>query len=270
MMTNTKEKNIILIGVALITIVILGTFSRSLFSGEVRQETDHVNVPPEHYREITVTELKEKRSKEKKILLIDLRSPDAYGQEHVVDSVNIPAAQLTQNGVTNSDGAAIILIGDDTIRATDFPIIIGFFTQEQREKTFVLTGGFSFWKANNGETISSGDPTSFVDQAKIIGITPEALRDAIAQTPHDFFLLDVRAGGSFAQGHIPGAINITSAQLESQRTRIPVGKKLIVYGATELDGFRAGVMLHDLHFYATSVLYGGFASWQEKGFLIEK
>lgn len=272
MMTDTKEKNIILIGAAFIAIVIFIMISRALFFDDTRTEkNDTSTLLPAPYREITATELKEKRDAGEKIRLIDLRAPEIYAQEHIIDSVNIPAQQIAQNGIpVSNDTTTIILIGDDTISATDFPVIMSRFTDEQKKNTVVFTGGFSFWKTNGGETISSGDPTSFTDQAKIIGITAETLRDMLTQTPRDFLLLDVRAENVFANGHLPGAINIPFSQLESRRTHIPVGKRLIVYGATELDGFRGGVALHDLHFYATSVLYGGFTSWQQKNFPVEK
>jgi glyoxylase-like metal-dependent hydrolase (beta-lactamase superfamily II) len=84
----------------------------------------------------------------------------------------------------------------------------------------------------------------------------------------DALVLDVREHEAFAAGHIPGALNLPRGQLEWQVDRQlpdPNRRILVCCGNGEMATLAAAT-LRELGFARASVLRGGLAAWQDKGF----
>lgn len=201
-----------------------------------------------------------------KFVFLDLRSREAFVAEHILEARWFPPEELDR--FTPEAGATYILVIErdlpaSTIRAVHDAI-------EARRAGFAfLQGGLEGWRTIGRSIVSSGDPNSFIDQSKVTFVTPEKA-DEILRTPGEITLLDVREANAFESTHLPSAINIPFALLESRRLELPSGRPIIVYGATEFDGFQAGVRLFDMHFFGVRVIEGGFARWREKNLPIVK
>ena len=78
------------------------------------------------------------------------------------------------------------------------------------------------------------------------------------------FLLDVRRSHRFAEGHIPNAVNIPAANLDSRRLP-PIGE-VIVYGdgLGQIDMEEISVILSNKTGIEPVVLQGGFAAWESQ------
>lgn len=76
-------------------------------------------------------------------------------------------------------------------------------------------------------------------------------------------VLDVRPPEEYAAGHLPGAINITLAELEQQLDRLPVDKEVIAYcrGPYCVLSFEAVARLRERGFQARR-LEQGYPEWK--------
>lgn len=261
--SESKNNKVILIGIMLIALVFIFTFFRSGFS---KDKTANQTAPALNYPKITAEDLKNKLKDASGAEIIDIRSLNDYAIEHIPNSINA-ISEESFNGL--SQAKTIALIGYSN-QDEEYSKIIDYLKSKKINNIFILNGGIASWKGNGGSTISIGNPNSFVDNSKVVYITPEDLKAIIENKNYPRYILDVRAKQAFDSGHLNGAENISLDDLEKSSDKIPFGKELLVYGDTELQGFQGGVRLYDLGFMNFRVLKGGFASWKDKGFEIVK
>lgn len=87
-----------------------------------------------------------------------------------------------------------------------------------------------------------------------------------------FVLVDARSPGHFAEGHVPGAINIPHGKIiESRMARWPVPTLFVVYCAgPHCNGAaRAAVRLAQLR-RPVKLMAGGITGWLDEGFELER
>lgn len=82
----------------------------------------------------------------------------------------------------------------------------------------------------------------------------------------ELFVLDVREKEEYAEGHIPGAVNIYVGELEKRLAEIPSDRSVVSVCST---GNRAGLGVSILErggFKKVYNLIGGMTAWKEKGY----
>jgi rhodanese-related sulfurtransferase len=86
-----------------------------------------------------------------------------------------------------------------------------------------------------------------------------------------FTLIDVLSPENFKEGHLPGAINIPTEQIEQQSAGFDKKDTLIVYCAGYTCGASTAATrkLLDLGYKNTLDFKGGKKAWQEAGFDLE-
>ncbi len=101
-------------------------------------------------------------------------------------------------------------------------------------------------------------------------MTPYSLNAAL-EKKIDLFVLDVRSPEDFAKGHIPGATNIPLTDLPGKFGSLPKDKTIIAYcgNITCALAPKASLALAEKGF-TVKELFGGFQTWQEKGFKVAK
>ncbi|MEI7643264.1 MAG: rhodanese-like domain-containing protein [Chloroflexales bacterium] len=84
--------------------------------------------------------------------------------------------------------------------------------------------------------------------------------------------IDVRSGNDYKAGHIPGAITITSKDLETRINALPVGSVIITYGdSARPESGQRGAQIFMTQGYPTMIaLEGGFQDWEQAGNLVER
>lgn len=83
--------------------------------------------------------------------------------------------------------------------------------------------------------------------------------------------VDVRSGSAFSAGHIPGALTITSRELEERLKDLPDGAMIIAYGDAERpeSGQRGAQIFMELGYPRVIALEGGFQAWRDAGHPVE-
>ena len=85
-------------------------------------------------------------------------------------------------------------------------------------------------------------------------------------------VVDVRSPEEFAQGHVPGAVNVPleRVQADPAAAGLTVGESLVVYCVTGLRAGRAAAALQARGFKDVRQLEGHFAAWQAEGRPVER
>lgn len=203
---------------------------------------------------IEADDLTQKIKNGDKVQFIDIRSPEEYAIEHIKDARQLVAGAFDGFSVNQGEIAVIVFSEDDLASFETARNVFG----QKSFPYFFLRGGLSAWKIAGNPTVSIGDPRSFVDQSKIVYISPEDLALLLNVDQESVFLIDVQSKEDYRKGHIKGAMNIPLDELEDRifKVRAPVGKAVVVYGKTDVASFQAGVRISDLGAMAVRTLSG--------------
>lgn len=89
---------------------------------------------------------------------------------------------------------------------------------------------------------------------------------------NDAQLVDVRTAAEYANGHIPGALNLdwTGGQLEERNADLDKSRPVLLYCASGRRSAAARQYLLDQGFHDAVDLAGGIASWTAAGKPIER
>ena len=96
-------------------------------------------------------------------------------------------------------------------------------------------------------------------------MSQEALLQHLSRHPDHLFVLDVRTPQEYAEGHVPGAVNVPYDQLASRLADVPKDKDVVLYCKS---GRRAGIAADVLTangYTRLSHLEGDMHAWVEKG-----
>jgi rhodanese-related sulfurtransferase len=269
---KTKEYRAMLIGALAISGIVL-FYAVQALQGDGRHDSTGRGAAEEmpkvpSLKPSDVIQALSSRESAPEYLLLDIRSEEEYRTEHVLGSRSMPLEVIGSSPLPTRAGSTkfvLISSGQEEGRALQAGRL---FLENGLKSVFILQGGIEEWKSQGGRTLSFGDPQSFLDQSKVTFLKPDDLKKSLEQNGR-VTVVDTRPSESFAQGHIPGAVNIPLADLENRYSEIPLGKKIVVHGNSALEDFQAGVRLFDLHFFGAQVLEGGFSAWKDKGFPVE-
>jgi rhodanese-related sulfurtransferase len=102
-------------------------------------------------------------------------------------------------------------------------------------------------------------------------MTIDELKTLMAQ--RSVVIIDVRTADEFAQGRIPGAINLNYTEVFKEASRFTGEKRTIVAYcacANEMTAARAAVDLAERGVPGAKALKGGWNEWLERGETVEK
>ena len=185
-------------------------------------------------------------------LIIDTRPKQLYAEGHIPGAVNI------QNNKAFSTWMGWIV-------EYDKPFIL--IAQEQEIESITRK------MMRIGMDHSKGfitDIQEYVDLGYTLRSVHQMTLDEVHEHMKDseYTILDVRSANEFAEGHIPGAINIHGGQLRNRLAELPEGS-LIVHCQ---GGDRSSIAMGILEQANSRTLYnvpGGFNEWKQHNFEIE-
>ena len=99
-----------------------------------------------------------------------------------------------------------------------------------------------------------------------VAIEPKALTERIAWADPTLVVLDVRTAVEFAEGHVPGAINIPNADLAARVAELDGSreKDIVVYCRTGVRAEQALGVLGKAGFKRLYHLKGDYSRWAEE------
>jgi len=108
--------------------------------------------------------------------------------------------------------------------------------------------------------------------AETAAISQDALLKRLAAKDASLVVLDVRTPEEFAQGHVPGAINIPYTHLPARISELPsaADKDIVVYCTVGVRAERAASRLKENGFTRLLHLDGDMNKWLEKKRPVEK
>lgn len=181
--------------------------------------------------------------------LIILGGPDATEQTGAISGRILP--EFDQDKL-RAGGFRMIYEANDTFKS--------------KQKVFVLAG------SNRNFTKMAVDQYTSKIISKITGqpiptgtynsLTASQVKQVI-DSKEDIFLIDVRTESLYAEGHIPGAVNMPLEKLSFMVDQIPKDKKIVLYCGNGIKAASGAQFLADLNFkniYAMSEGYPVYAS----------
>lgn len=216
-------------------------------------------------------------------LIVDVRTEGEYAEGHIMDAINIPLRTLAQNLDKIPTDRPVIIYCKSGWRAGLATASLGMAGYDNMR---AYPAGWNGW-TEAGEDISM-DPV----EAEVVGapdLQPEmveAVDGFLSTIPDGFytagnaqavsdaidagaFVLDVREPGEFAEGHIPGAVNVPVRQLGTTDVEIPSDVNAIEYCQS---GWRASLSLPILHLLGNDNFKGfsgSYLAWTESGFPVD-
>jgi phage shock protein E len=114
----------------------------------------------------------------------------------------------------------------------------------------------------------AGEPNA--SSTKVTPMTQEQLLEHQAKHAGHLFVLDVRTPAEYAEGHVPGAVNVPHDQLESRLAEVPKDKDVVLYCRSGRRTALAADVLARHGYTRLSHLEGDMQAWIDKGRPVQK
>ncbi len=189
-------------------------------------------------------------------LVIDARSPEAYGAGHIPGSLSIPAGSSfgTWLGWVVPHDRPVVLLLDS---ADDWDPQIRQALRIGHEKVAgYLGGGFEAWRASGG-LVEAG-----------AAISVDELRARLASEP-GMVVIDVRQASEFETGHVPGALHLHAGDLPERLSELPRDRPIATICASGYRSSVAAGLLRQAGFHDVRAVRGGLPVLRAAGYPVE-
>ncbi|KYC44512.1 MAG: molybdopterin biosynthesis protein MoeB [Candidatus Methanofastidiosum methylothiophilum] len=134
-------------------------------------------------------------------------------------------------------------------------------TFKSKQKVFVLAGSNrNFTKMTVDQYTSkiiskiNGQP---IQTNTFISISASQVKQII-ESKEDIYLIDVRTEALYAQGHIPGAVNMPLEKISFMTSQIPKNKKIVLYCGNGIKAAEGAQFLADLNYKNVHAMSEGY------------
>jgi hydroxyacylglutathione hydrolase len=189
-------------------------------------------------------------------VLLDVRDAAAYGAGHVPGALNVGLRGQFASwaGTLVDTGRPIVVAAEGEDEAGEALMRLARVGLENVAGH--LAGGVEAWER-------SGRPVARLPQ-----IAVDELRARLGSVP-GLQVLDVRRAGEYAQGHVPGAVNVPLHLLEEESRRLDRGRPTAVICAGGYRSSAAGSILQGRGFPDLANVVGGTSAWLAAGYPAE-
>ena len=221
----------------------------------------------ETYTIVTSEEVKAMMDrKEPGLVVIDVRTPEEFQEVHIKGAVSLPLPDLEKNSsaLTFSKDSKLLFYCNGfkcgmSHRAARLAWSLGY------HDIYVLSEGMPVWE-EKGFAIYTGP--DYEKKIETIRISPQKLQSLMVARPNDITIVDVRDPKEYAEGHIPGAVNIPVSQFAARSNILEKEKKVIVYCNSGNRSYNAYRKLKKMGYW--NVAEAIFADWKEAGLPVSK
>lgn len=277
---NKKRTNDNIRAIAIGSIIIIAVAIIIFFKNYFFKKTANINLDTATESQVSIKDMRDYKSiknqdlfdrinSAERIELIDIREESEFKISHLMGAKNITLARLTDEISTLDKDKEYVII--DNFGFTPIEIeFIDILSQNNFEKVYYLEGGITAWKNDLNPVVTLGDPYSLTDQSKVTYIKSDDLKNLIDAKSESLQIIDLRNKNSYSTGHLRGAVNIPLDELEKEKEKITIGKKIILYSDDGLFAFQGAVKLFDMGIFNILTLSDGLNTWKQKGFEIIK
>jgi rhodanese-related sulfurtransferase len=241
---------------------------------------------PENFNAITKVEGLKELMASADPLIVDVREPAEYAEGHIPGSVNIPIRTLTQNLDKIPADRPVVLTCASGLRASYATTALQLLGYSNARDFFP---SFKGWTAANeavsteaAEAVAVATPKS-VDPVVLAEVEqfltglpegyfnigkPEALKEML--DAGNMTLIDIRESSEYAEGRIPGAVNIPLRTIPDNLDKIPADQPVVLSCAS---GLRCSLTTPALHIAGLTNVRNftpSFKGWSAAEFTIEK
>lgn len=215
--------------------------------------------------------------------LIDVRQPSEYEEGHIPGAINIPLREITKHlDEIPTDGPVIVycksgyraalamsgmqMLGFDNVKAFS-PSYAGWVDAGEEVSTEIVMAK-SLGAVNiDPDLIAAVEEVYLLMPEGYLGLgTVEAMQGAIEAGA---FIIDVRQPSEYAEGHIPGAVNIPLRELVARIDEIPTDTQVIVYCKSGYRAALAGSTLNVVGLDNTRIFPPSWNGWTGAGLDVE-
>lgn len=190
------------------------------------------------------------------LIIFDLRDRSYYDVSHIPGSYSVTPETLISSFMKQKPNPQKVILVDISGQTPALEQSVQALRKENIQNIRILAGGYADWNELIYPTITWGDPESALDHSKIRALSIENAKLLFSEK--EVLFLDVRSSEEYAKEHIEKSLHIPFGELEDSREMIPRTKMVVVYGATPIDSFRAGVRLFDLGYRLAYTVNGGY------------
>jgi len=200
--------------------------------------------------------------KDRTLYILDVRSREEYEAGHLPGAQHAPGGQLVQrtDSWVGTRGARVVLTDDTEIRA----ITAAHWLVQMGWDVHVLEGGVGSAATEKG--MPSRSVLGLADIA-VDEMTPAdvdaALKDGSAVA------IDVDLSDVYSNGHLPGAVWGIRPRLEATVSKLPKGKRIVLYSEHETRARLAVPDLRALTDAPIALLKGGREAWKKARLAVE-
>jgi len=208
--------------------------------------------------------------------VIDVREANEYAEGHIPGAVNIPIRTLAQNLDKVPTDQPVLVYCASGHRA-------GMATAALRELGYdnvrAFSGGWKAWSGANEEVSTDAAAAGSFTPKEVAPELLAAVDAFLSAIPEGYYivgtveklqeaidagavLIDVREESEFAEGAIPGALNIPLRTLVANLDQIPQDKPVITYCASGYRSALANGILHTLGYDNVRSFPPGYGAWE--------
>ncbi len=186
-------------------------------------------------------------------LLLDVRTPEAFGGVHIGGAYNIWLSPMisTWSGWILPYERPILLLLDNEEQWEE--VVRQLIRVGLDEIAGYIDGGIESW-------LQAGLPSSHLPQLSI-----DELRHMLARK-EELTVLDVRTNSEYREGHITGAINIHAGQIKDRFRELERTKPIAIICRTAHRSAIAGSILKQHDFQYLYNVSGGMTAWNNAGY----
>ncbi|MEI7815845.1 MAG: rhodanese-like domain-containing protein [Desulfuromonadales bacterium] len=200
------------------------------------------------------------------LILIDARTPQEFQEVHIKGAVNLPLPVLEKNpaALTFSKDATLVFYCNGfkcgkSPKAARLAASLGYV------RLSVLSEGMPAWEEKGFAIYAGPDYEKKIETSRI---APRELQKILTDTPTAITLVDVRDANEYADGHIPGAVNIPASNFATLSSGLEKDKKIVVYCNSGGRSYNAYRKLKKMAF--GDIAQAIFTDWQEIGLPVSK
>jgi len=189
-------------------------------------------------------------------LLVDARTNEQFDEAHVPGAISASAFETgfaTKVARVVPAGAELIVIAASDgyeLEAAELLASVGL-----RVRGY-LVGGMTAWR-------SEGQPVRRIEL-----IDPDELAERL--DADDLVVLDVREQDEFAEGHIPGSVNLPYGQLPERQGELPRDRAIAaICSGGKRSGLAASILQREGFAQVLHVADGGVGTWRRAGRALE-